>query len=425
MGVLRLSDIIMKLLRSAVCSVIVADPLQDRLSRLENDLNRVEVENRQLAEENEILKAELEHVERDVNQERAEITEIEDRVEALEALRYLNPPGNCQSIYEKGGRKSGLYIIQPNGSVEPFEVFCDFETARAGDTASVNFLHGLTDDFIGDGADGCADPFCLKLPVEYTASMEQIQSIIDTSTECSQDFKYFCSNTQLSEFGRWLDRNGVYNQYWDGAHAGEKGCACDLNWNPGHCDGGGACSCDARELNKRDFGVLTDMDALPVVQLEFGDLEEPTSFASVQLGPFSCRGPAIDNGSTQVQSNAFSYSLYGKDFIGQGVVPVDTQLFDDNSGFDIESSTFIAPQDGTYYLTVQLADIQRARVQIQVNGSEVTYTDNSVTPYGDWDGSFLNMLKKLQKGDRVQVVSTSQDTNIHCCNSFVFSGFRI
>ena len=39
------------------------------------------------------------------------------------------------------------------------------------------------------------------------------------------------------------------------------------------------------------------------------------------------------------------------DFIGEGVVPVDTQLFDNNSGFDVESSTFIAPQDGTYYLT--------------------------------------------------------------------------
>lgn len=53
-----------------------------------------------------------------------------------------------------------------------------------------------------------------------------------------------------------------------------------------------------KELNLRDSGVLTDMNALPVMQVEFGDFAESSSFASVQLGSLKCNGPAIAMGST-------------------------------------------------------------------------------------------------------------------------------
>ena len=88
-------------------------------------------------------------------------------------------------------------------------------------------------------------------------------------------------------------------------------------------------------------------------------------------------------------------------------------------------STLVVPESGTYYITVQLSDIQRARVRIEVNNVEQTYTDNSVTPFGDWDGSFMNVLLDLTKSDEVRVVSDSDETNIHCCNSFIFSGFKL
>lgn len=160
----------------------------------------------------------------------------------LESLRYLAPPGNCQTVYDKGGRASGNYVIQPNASTDPFIVYCDFAT-REG--ASTNFQHDLSDDIIGQGL-SCADPYCLKMPVSYAATMDQIMSVLDTSTVCTQEFRYYCAYNKLSHFGRWMDRNGVYNEYWDGTHSSQtQGCSCSLNYDTSTCDKAALCNCDA------------------------------------------------------------------------------------------------------------------------------------------------------------------------------------
>ena len=74
-----------------------------------------------------------------------------------------------------------------------------------------------------------------------------------------------------------------------------------------------------KELNLRDSGVLTDMNALPVMQVEFGDFAESSSFASVQLGSLKCNGPAIAMGSTiwfisltpvHQKSHMLSFTIY-------------------------------------------------------------------------------------------------------------------
>ena len=71
----------MKLFASVILSLGLADPVEDRLRNLEKKLNAVSADNEQLIGQNRHLQEELESVEDIVRAERADIDELESRVE--------------------------------------------------------------------------------------------------------------------------------------------------------------------------------------------------------------------------------------------------------------------------------------------------------------------------------------------------------
>lgn len=81
----------------------------------------------------------------------------------MDSLRYLNPPGNCQTVADKGGAASGKYVIQPDASQPPFEVYCDL-SSKSG--ATTNFDSDFEDEIIGDG-NQCQEMFNTSLVKQY------------------------------------------------------------------------------------------------------------------------------------------------------------------------------------------------------------------------------------------------------------------
>ena len=72
---------------------------------------------------------------------------------------------------------------------------------------------------------------CYKRPITYIAidgqsqtpvPMTQIESLIELSEYCQQDFRYDCTLAPLTsedvDFGFWEDRHGTINNYFTGVY---------------------------------------------------------------------------------------------------------------------------------------------------------------------------------------------------------------
>ncbi|XP_050513147.1 microfibril-associated glycoprotein 4-like isoform X2 [Diabrotica virgifera virgifera] len=54
-------------------------------------------------------------------------------------------PRSCSDILQSGGNRSGIYVIKPRGSKEPFEVLCDMEIQGGGWTTVQRRFNGRED----------------------------------------------------------------------------------------------------------------------------------------------------------------------------------------------------------------------------------------------------------------------------------------
>ena len=103
--------------------------------------------------------------------------------------------------------------------------------------------------------------------------MDQIVAINQQSKNCEQFVKYKFRKVGflfITPYSWWVARNGTRMTYWGGAKPNSAKCACGMTniclikSQP--------CNCDQKNnVWTEDSGLLIDKNALPVIELRFGD----------------------------------------------------------------------------------------------------------------------------------------------------------
>ncbi|KAM9206276.1 contactin-associated protein-like 3 [Dugong dugon] len=195
---------------------------------------------------------------------------------------------SCEA-YKHRGNSSGLYYIDSDGSgpLGPFLVYCNM-TDTAWTSVQHNGAH-LTRVKSSDGES--LHPVLFN----YTASLDQLQAIINHADHCHQELTFHCKKSRLSSardgtpLSWWVGRTNETHSYWGGSLPEAQKCTCGLE---GNClDSQYYCNCDAdRNEWASDTVVLSQKEHLPVTQVVMTDTGRPHSEAAYTLGPLLCRG---------------------------------------------------------------------------------------------------------------------------------------
>ena len=185
---------------------------------------------------------------------------------------------------------SGNYVIDPDGKSreDPFTVYCDM-TDRAGVGVTVVGHNREVRERMKD----CDSKGCFKRNVSYTGvTISQLAGLTRVNSNCEQLIRFDCYNDVLfleDSYAWWVSREGKAMYYWGGAAPGSRKCACGMTDT---CVGGGKCNCNNmhREERRSDSGLLSEKSSLPVIQLRFGDVDEPREDAYYSLEKFKCYG---------------------------------------------------------------------------------------------------------------------------------------
>ncbi|XP_076761852.1 neurexin-4 isoform X5 [Xylocopa sonorina] len=203
--------------------------------------------------------------------------------------------------------------VDGSGPLKPFPVICEFYTDGRVRTILRHNNEQLTP------VDGFQEPGSFHQDIIYDADMDQIEALLNRSTNCRQRISYECRHSKLfnspvqqeDEFrpnSWWVSRNNQKMDYWGGALPGSRKCECGIL---GNCvDFTKWCNCDA-DLDGivEDSGDITEKEHLPVKQLRFGDTGTPLDDKEgrYMLGPLICEGDGSDLPwlTTKVRSDLF------------------------------------------------------------------------------------------------------------------------
>ena len=176
--------------------------LEELLINLNQRVEILEQKNEDLEKINIEMSSRIKHLE-DENKD------INDELKYLKEISKLKTARTCQEMYEFGIRTSNYYFIDPDGPLigkEPIQVYCEFNE----DNVATKISHNSEDKI---NVDHCEDPGCYSKEITYEAPMEQIESLIELSKSCSQEFRYDCFLAPLQDEGvnyaSWIDRNGM------------------------------------------------------------------------------------------------------------------------------------------------------------------------------------------------------------------------
>ncbi|CAK7301499.1 Contactin-associated protein-like 3 [Vulpes lagopus] len=247
-------------------------------------------------------------------------------------------PPAIPSLYEQSceahkhrGNSSGLYYIDSDGSgpLGPALVYCNMTEMNPQPEGRVVIVKvqkekGTTWTSVQHNGSHLARikssngegprPVFFK----YTASMEQLQAIIDRADHCQQELAFHCKRSRLSTrhdgtpVSWWVGRTNETHTYWGGSLPDAQKCACGLQ---GNClDSQYHCNCDADRnewsfptTQSRDSSVikkhplrhnqwtsdtvvLSHKEHLPVTQVAMRDTGQPHSEVAYALGPLLCQG---------------------------------------------------------------------------------------------------------------------------------------
>ncbi|XP_064610480.1 uncharacterized protein LOC135474810 [Liolophura sinensis] len=204
------------------------------------------------------------------------------------AEKQFGIPPSCLAVRADGNTLNHNYLIDPDqgsdiqkyNNVEPFNVYCEF--SDVGISATTIVYHENWNVTMLTASD-----YIINYKY-YLLVKKQIEALKRTSAYCFQDVTLACKKAHLHVNGvanfDWKDLDFAVHNYFHGNGAGQ-GCAChDTN----NCTGGGLCNCDAQdELKRFDYGVLTNMNEMPVIQAVLRGLTG-LSEADLTVGPLIC-----------------------------------------------------------------------------------------------------------------------------------------
>lgn len=165
---------------------------------------------------------------------------------------------------------SGSYVNEPDGpsGLVPFTVYCDISD-RNGVGVTVVSHDSESRTLI----DGYKDGGSYSRNILHSgASLSQLASLTEVSSNCEQFVKYECYHSMLLalNIGWWVSRDPSTMRYWSGATHDSRNCTSRMT---NSCaDSNQCCNCDKNDGTWReDSSLLTDKSKLPVIELRFGD----------------------------------------------------------------------------------------------------------------------------------------------------------
>uniref|UniRef100_A0A8C3VWE2 Contactin associated protein like 3 n=1 Tax=Catagonus wagneri TaxID=51154 RepID=A0A8C3VWE2_9CETA len=169
---------------------------------------------------------------------------------------------------------------------------------------------------------------------KYTASMDQLQAIINHADHCQQQLTLHCKRSRLltshdgTPVSWWVGRTNETHTYWGGSLPDAQKCTCGLE---GNCiDSQYYCNCDAdRNEWTSDTVILSHKEHLPVTQVMMRDTGRPHSEAAYTLGPLLCSGDSGTAGRQRgflgcirsLRLNGLALDLEARDTMTPGVEP--------------------------------------------------------------------------------------------------------
>jgi len=219
-----------------------------------------------------------------------------------EENKYLRTKSmkTCEDLKNSPYNETGVYIMDPDGSGQPVEVFCDVEK-------------GVTeighDHLSSENVTWCEGTGCFSLNLTYDIPIQQIEALIAMSDTCEQEIKFECKLAPLKnaafgvKFGWWTNQRNEKKYYFDGAD--EESEVCDINHN------GGVCNCDMSlvPLWNSDSGRITNKNSLPIKGFYYGGFFSEHQAARVTIGKLKCSGQTKD--STALVSTCSSLKKSG------------------------------------------------------------------------------------------------------------------
>uniref|UniRef100_A0A671NFQ0 Contactin associated protein-like 5b n=1 Tax=Sinocyclocheilus anshuiensis TaxID=1608454 RepID=A0A671NFQ0_9TELE len=186
------------------------------------------------------------------------------------------------------GSASGFFSIDPDGSgpLKSTVVYCNITDDRVWTVVN----HNSTEMVRVQGS-SLQKPHVMKF--NYSASLEQLRTLVGRSEQCKQEVVYLCRKPDHhgTPLSWWLDRAGERRTYWGGFLPGVQQCACSLDEN---CiDMNHFCNCDADRSSwyeENDTGVLSYKEHLPVTEILVGDTNRSGSEAIYRVGSLHCYG---------------------------------------------------------------------------------------------------------------------------------------
>uniref|UniRef100_A0A8C7D3F0 Contactin-associated protein-like 5 n=1 Tax=Oncorhynchus kisutch TaxID=8019 RepID=A0A8C7D3F0_ONCKI len=283
------------------------------------------------------------------------------------------------SIYEASceahrqmGSTSGYFYIDPDGSgpLKATLVYCNMTEDKVWTVVDHN-----NSGFVNVTGATTKKPYVMRF--NYTASLEQLRTLIGRSEHCQQEVVYSCRKSRLFNTwdGRplswWLDRSGEKQTYWGGSVPGVQQCSCSL------------------EENCIDMNYFCNYH-LPLTEIVIGDTNRTGSAAVYRVGSLHCNGDRFLWNSASFYPG--SSSLHFPKF--QAELSADISLYFKTTA----SSGVLLENLGTAdFITLKLTTPSAITFIFDVGNGPVDLTVTSPVPLNDKQWHYVRAERNLKE----------------------------
>ncbi|XP_044151374.1 contactin-associated protein-like 2 [Bufo gargarizans] len=282
---------------------------------------------------------------------------------------------SCE-VYRHLGNTSDFYWIDPDGSGPqgPLRVYCNMTEDKVWTT----LYHDLKPE---TSVPGASKEKRVVVQLNYNTSMEQISTITNSAERCEQYVSYSCKMSRLlnspdgNPYSWWVGKGNEKHYYWGNSGPGIQKCSCGIDRNCS--DSRFYCNCDADQRQwRKDDGILSYKDHLPVTQVVVGDTYRSSSEAKLTVNPLRCYGDKnYWNAVSFVAPNSF---LHFSTF--QGETSADISFYFKTSAPD---GVFVENRGNTDFIKIELKSNTEVSFSFDVGNGLVELIVSTSTPLND------------------------------------------